>query len=258
MVQQSKTFMFLLPKLNNKSPPDVSSLDTHLKDKVVVVTGASRGLGKCISKELIDSGTLLALCSRNLTDLNKEFTTDSQDQVMLRSVDICQPVQTQKFINDVAIKFGRIDVLINNAGTFLEKPLENVSEEEYDRIFDTNLKGAFFMSKAVIPPMKSQRNGTIINIGSKISHNTNISPGKTLYAATKYALEGFSFALARELKSFGIRVTCLMPGTLQTFMSFNSHRFLSPRTLSQIIKIIIAFDQVDFESLVIKSAKQSI
>jgi len=106
--------------------------------------------------------------------------------------------------------------------------------------------------------MKKQKSGTIINIGSKISRNSKVEAKKTLYTLTKYAVEGFSFALNRELRPFGIRVVCLMPGTVNTFFSRKYKDFMSTYDVAEIVNFIIKMDQVDFESVVFKSKRQDI
>src|SRR5438034_6267671 len=141
---------------------------------------------------------------------------------------------------------------------FLHKPVDDVSSAEFDRIVSANIKGMFLMTKEVLPYMKKRREGYIINIGSKISHNTNVAPNKVLYAMTKHAVEGFSFALNKELKSFGVRVTCLMPGTVSTFLSLKSKEFLSPSQIALIVSHIIKMKDIDFESIILKSVKQDI
>ena len=104
--------------------------------------------------------------------------------------------------------------------------------------------------------MKRKKRGCIVNIGSKISRNTLVGANKTLYATTKYAIEGFSFALNRELKLCGIRVACLMPGTVNTFPSLAAKNYLSPYQVAEMIVLIIRSESIDFESVVFKSWRQ--
>ena len=114
------------------------------------------------------------------------------------------------------------------------------------------------MVKAVTPFMKKQKSGLIVNLGSKISHNTNVLPNRVLYTTSKYAIEGFSLALSKELKTFGIRVTCLMPGTIRNFFTIIPKYFLSCQDVGAIILMLIKFKNIDFESLIIKSKFQNL
>ncbi len=231
-----------------------------LENKVVVITGASKGLGKAISDQLILEKCEVVILGRDAGSLEHgggELTT-SANEVLKINCDIKDFNQCHMAIQQAIKKFGKIDVLINNAGVFNEKPLELVTESELNNILDVNLKGTIQMSQACTEVFKKQRFGTIINIGSKITHNTNILPNKTLYAATKYGVEGFSFALNKELKEFGCRAICLMPGTINTFVSLSAGDFLQPSRVAQLVSMIIKFDDLDFEGIVVKSIKQNI
>jgi 3-oxoacyl-[acyl-carrier protein] reductase len=174
------------------------------------------------------------------------------------SGDITNQVEVRKIFDRIKENHKKIDVVINCAGIFSEKPLEKTSVEEFNGVLQTNLIGPFIICQQVIPIMKLSRSGLIINIGSKISHNTNLKPNKVVYSSTKYAIEGFSFALSKELKSFGIRVCCLMPGTINTFISRNSKNFMSPYDVAHLIKTIIKLKDLDFESVIFKSLTQEL
>lgn len=229
-----------------------------LKRKVIVVTGAGKGIGRATAEVLLNNGAVLVLVSRSKKDLVKITQRYPKSRSVLFEGDVANQQDVKKVSELVEAKFGKIDVLINNAGVFLDKPLDEISTFEFTRLFDVNLKGVFLMTNTFLPMMKKQQKGFIINIGSKISHNTNVVPNKVLYATAKYALEGFSFALNKELKRFGIRVSCLMPGTVNTFFSFKSGNFLSPYQIGQIILMMILNEGIDFEGLIIKSVKQDI
>ncbi len=231
-----------------------------LENKVIVITGASKGLGKAISEQLTLEKCKVVMLGRDVEAANKESGEEStgSDEQFRINCDVKDFDQCHKAIKKTIEKFGKVDVLINNAGVFNEKPLELVTESELNTILDVNLKGTIQMAQACAEVFKKQRHGTIINIGSKISHNTNILPNKTLYAATKYGVEGFSFALNKELKEFGCRVICLMPGTINTFLSLSAGDFMQPSRIAQLVAMIIKFDDLDFEGIVVKSIKQNI
>ena len=249
MINQLKDFVFSL--LNRQTINLVS--DESLKDQVIIISGASKGIGKDVAKVLYEQDANLALFSRNLAELKKVFADFDNNKIMLLKADVSSYKDIVNVVDKTIKKFGKIDVLINNAGLFKGDYLENISEENWDKLISINIKGVFLISKAVIPFMKSRKAGLIINIGSRISHNTNIQAKKVLYATTKFAVEGFSRALNNELKPWGIKVTCLMPGTVNTFRSLQPQKYLSPYTIGQIISSIIKLEDVDFESIVLKS-----
>lgn len=221
--------------------PFIETTDT-LAGKVIIVTGGTQGIGAATVNLLQKKGAVVIPLSRS-----SEI-----------SVDVTDFSSCQEAVKKVIEKFGRIDVLVNNAGMFLSKSLQSTSPKEFNQVMSVNLNGVFNMSKAVVTHMKDQKSGLIINIGSKISHNTNVSPNKVTYATSKYAVEGFSFALNRELKQFGIRVTCLMPATVATFVSRQASKYLSPYDVANLIKFVIDSEHIDFESIVFKSQKQDI
>lgn len=223
-------------------PTITSPFTKDLTGCVIVITGGSRGLGAAMSTILSREGATVIELSRS-----GENSTDITDEA-----------QVQEAISHILKSHGHIDVLINNAGQNVHKPLDQCTGADFESIIGTNVKGAFLMSKAVIPIMRKQKSGLIINIGSKISHNTNVGPGKVLYTTSKYAIEGFSLALSKELKKHGIRVTCLMLGTINTFVSLKSKDFLSPHNVGYVVSMIIKNTQIDFESILMKSAKQDI
>lgn len=226
-----------------------SPFTKDLFGKVVVITGGSQGIGKAISRILLREGATIINLSRSMNDTNSSFAIKT---------DVTSRKEVEVAVHKIINKYGRIDVLINCAGLFSNKEIESTSEDEFDKLIDTNLKGVFLMSKTVIPYMKQRRNGLIINIGSKISHNTNVTPKKVLYATSKYAVEGFSLALSKELMPSGIRVTCLMPGTVNTFVSMRSKQFLAPENIGFLVSVIIKCEDIDFESVIFRSKDQKI
>lgn len=230
----------------------------ELKDKTVLITGANKGVGLEIFKELNKNSCKTAVFVRNKEKFLDAIKDEQTNEYIVLEGDVRNFDQCAAAVSQTIEKFSKIDVLINNAGIFVEKPLEEVKKDELDAIIETNLTGVIQMSMAVAKYIKQQKSGTIVNIGSKISHNTQVAPNKSLYAATKYGVEGFSFALNRELKEYGARCICVMPGTISTFLSTKSGNYMAPQRVAQIIEQIIKFEDVDFEGLVFKSIHQDI
>lgn len=237
----------IVSKVLNIDPGLVKGSD--LSGDVVVITGGTGGLGKGIVRVLSNEGaTVCVVSASSSTDINNcTFKADVRSENQVNEV-----------IEKIVKNFGKIDVLINCAGVYSGKPYEECTEKDYENVMDINLKGIFLTTRAVLPVMKKQKSGFIINVGSKISHNTNLSSNQVLYATSKYAVEGMSFALNKELKDFGIRVSCLMPGTISTYPTLKADNLLSSYEIGNLISMMIKFKNIDFESLVFKSIRQDI
>lgn len=229
-----------------------------LSSSVIVISGASEGLGYEVGKYLVGEGATVIFLSRNILSKTSKFENLPKNKYKLIECDITNFIEISNVVDAVQNEYGRIDVLINNAGVFERQKFDILESTDIDKSIKTNINGCVYFSRAVVPIMKKQKSGLIINLGSKISHNTAIESGKVLYATTKYAIEGFSFALNKELKPYGVRVTCLMPGTINTFISRKSGNYLSPGRIAQLISMIISFDDVDFEGVIVKSVNQDI
>lgn len=230
-----------------------------LRGCVAVISGGSKGIGKAIAQALYNDGAMVIILARNKESFDKAFKNFSPQRIAFYSVDITDEFAVQHAVANIVRKHKKIDVLVNNAGMFIqEKFIEDVSLEEFRETMLTNLEGMFLLTRAIVPYMKKQKDGTIINIGSKISHNTNVEPKKIAYTTSKYAVEGFSLALRKEVKQFGIRVTCIMPGTARTFVSFKSKEYLSPLSIGFLVATIAKSKDVDFESVIISSKEQNL
>jgi len=189
-----------------------------LKGKVSVVTGASVGLGRAFARKLIARGTKVYGLARRMDKL-VALRDELGDGFVPIQCDVTDESQVNQIFADLSETPGRIDVLINNAGLGRFGPLKSLSSEQWSLQIDTNLSGVFFCTRAVIPLMQAQNaqsgfGGHIINIASiaGIIGNANISA----YNATKFGLRGFSEALMKELRTDGIKVTSVCPGSVQT------------------------------------------
>jgi 3-oxoacyl-[acyl-carrier protein] reductase len=190
-----------------------------MRKKVAIVTGGSKGIGKAIALSLAGANFNLIINSRNdkeIRDAAGEISKITGKYVLPLHADVTSHSDVKKVVNTAIEKFDRIDVLVNNAGMALERSLVETTDEEWNQIIDTNLKGAFLFSKEVLPHMIAKRSGSIINISS--------GAGKTgfaqlsAYCASKFGVIGLTESLAEEVSNYGIRVIAICPGAVATKM----------------------------------------
>lgn len=182
-----------------------------LAGQVVVVTGASRGLGKAIAEAFAAEGAQLVLGARTLPEL--EEVARSLGALAVQT-DVREPREVYALVDAAVAEFGRLDVMVNNAGLAIYGPFQDVSEDDFDLMVATNLKGCFFGSQAAFQVMKAQHNGLIINISS-IAGKLHL-PNESAYNATKWAVNGFTGTLRLEAEQYGVKVTCVCPGGIAT------------------------------------------
>jgi NAD(P)-dependent dehydrogenase (short-subunit alcohol dehydrogenase family) len=190
-----------------------------LADRVAVITGASRGLGKAIALSLGSYGASLALVSRDLTALNAvaEQARGAEAEAETFQADVADEKQVRRVEHEILSRFGRVDILVNNAGTNTRKPMEELSLEEWNNVLATNLTSAFLMCRSFVPQMRGRGYGRIINLTSIMSHIS--MAGRSAYSASKAGLLGFTKALALELAAEGITVVAISPGPFATEMN---------------------------------------
>ena len=192
---------------------------SHFKDKVVVVTGSTRGIGKEIAMIFAGQGAVAIILGRN-----EEMAAQVCDEIIQRglksesfSCDVTSFENVQEIINKVLDKYGRIDILVNNAGITKDNLLLRMSESDWDDVINVNLKGVFNCTKVVAKAMLKAKSGKIINISSIIGILGNA--GQANYAATKAGIIGFTKSVARELASRGITANAIAPGYIKTDMT---------------------------------------
>jgi 3-oxoacyl-[acyl-carrier protein] reductase len=190
---------------------------TELKGKVALVTGAAKGIGKAAAVRLAEEGVNVAINynsskqeAEDTVKLLKGFGIDS----ISCQADVGNLDQVTKMVDDVTEQFGQIDILVNNAGIIDDGLLLRMSDEAWARVINTNLNGTFYCSRAVLRTMVRSRWGRIINIGSVVGLRGNI--GQTNYTASKAAINGFTFALAKEVATRNITVNTITPGYIHT------------------------------------------
>ena len=185
-----------------------------LENKVAVVTGAGRGIGKAVAARLAAEGAKVACCGRTLVNVE---ATAGETAGKAYAVDVADSKQVSETCEKILKDFGRVDVLVNNAGVTRDQLLMRMSDEDWDTVLDTNLKGAFNFTKALTRSFLKQRGGRIVNISSIIGLTGNA--GQTNYAASKAGLIGFTKSVARELASRGITANAVAPGFIVTDMT---------------------------------------
>jgi NAD(P)-dependent dehydrogenase (short-subunit alcohol dehydrogenase family) len=190
--------------------------------KTWFVTGASKGLGLSLVNQLLNKGFNVAATSRSITDLTK--VVGEHPNFLPLSVNIKAEDSVANAIDQTISRFGRIDVVVNNAGYGLTGSLEELSDEEARENFDVNVFGSLNVIRAVMPHLRAQQSGHIFNVSS-IGGFTGNFPGFGIYCATKFAVQGFTESLGAEVKSFGIKATIVSPGYFRT-------NFLMPDSLS--------------------------
>jgi 3-oxoacyl-[acyl-carrier protein] reductase len=191
-----------------------------LKDRVAIITGAARGIGKAIALTFVREGAKIVLVDvdkERLETLKNEIEKNRRE-VMTLSCDITKSPEVQAMVNQVKRAFGRIDILVNNAGIIRRGTIETVTEEDWDRVIEVNLKGTFNCCKAVVDIMKKQSYGKIVNVSSIAGKMGDITsaPG---YGPSKAGVDALTKTLARQLAPYGINVNAVSPHAIETEMS---------------------------------------
>lgn len=191
--------------------------------KVAIVTGGASGIGRAIALDLAESGAKVVIADRAL-DGAEEVAREIQSaggKAIATKTDVTDSKEVEQMVQRTIEKFGKIDILINNAGIIARSSVMDMREEELDRTFDVNLKGVILCSQAVARHMIEQKSGKIVNMGSSLSSRAsvcNLSGGGADYCASKAAVQAFTRTLAMELGPYGINVNAVAPGTTNTPM----------------------------------------
>lgn len=213
-----------------------------LKGRVVLVTGAGRGLGRALVQRLHARGALVAGCSRSGSDLDS-LTLDLngvREPPLLMTADVTDTRSVERWVAAARERWGRVDGLINNASVLGDRePLRDVDVEAWRRVIDANLTGAFIACRAVLPAMRDAGAGSIVNVSSGVGNRPRESWGA--YAVSKWALEAFSWNLALEERSAGIRVNVVDPGAMRTEMRHAAYPSEDPTTLPAPIDVTDVF-----------------
>jgi len=189
-------------------------MNSEIEGKVVVITGASSGLGEATARHLARHGAKLVLGARRLERLQALAAELSLGNDAVVQTDVTQYEQVKRLVDRAVQAHGRIDVILNNAGLMPHSPLERGKVQDWDRMIDVNVKGVLYGIAAALPHMKAQKSGHIINVSSVAGHK--VRPGSAVYSATKTAVRVISEGLRQEVKPYNIRTTVISPGAVAT------------------------------------------
>jgi 3-oxoacyl-[acyl-carrier protein] reductase len=226
---------------------------TPLSGQVAVVTGAGRGIGAAIAHKLAAMGATVVLCGRTLKLLE---TTASAlgGKAHALACDVTNPGSVQALAAAVAQTFGRVDILINNAGVgSFAAPLHEMTPEAWEKVLNTNLRGVFYCVRSFAPMMIKAATGHIVNISSLAGKNA--LPNGAAYAASKWGLNGLSYSIAEELRGHGVRVSVVCPGSVDTELSPHTgkdpNKMLKPDDVAHVVAMLVTQAPQSFASEVL-------
>ncbi|RZM11846.1 MAG: SDR family oxidoreductase [Pedobacter sp.] len=188
----------------------------NVKGKVIVITGASSGMGEAAAKHLAQLGAKVILGARRIDKIVKlaKEISDNGGNALALATDVTKPDEVNRLVDIAVDKFGRVDVIVNNAGIMPLSPIDRLKVEEWDQMVDVNIKGVLHGIAAVLPHMKKQKSGHIINTASVAAHK--VFSGSAVYSATKFAVRALTEGLRMELKPYNVRSTVISPGAVKT------------------------------------------
>lgn len=191
-------------------------MSENITGKVIVITGASSGMGAAAARHLAAKGASVVLGARRTERIETlvDEITKADGKATAVTTDVTKRDEVKKLVDRAVKTYGRIDVLINNAGVMPLSPLERLKVDEWDQMIDVNLKGVLYGIAAALPHMKEQKSGHIINLSSVAGHK--LFGGSAVYSATKFGVRAISEGLRQEVKPYNIRTTIVSPGAVKT------------------------------------------
>ena len=228
----------------------------NLSGSVAVVTGAGRGIGAAIGKRLARMGATAALTARDEARLNAvaEEIRSAGGRAEVASFDLLDEAAITGFAKSIRQRHGRCDILVNNAGVGrIGRPLHEMDPKDWDEVMRTNLRAPYLMIRAFAPMMIAARTGHIVNISSLAGHNP-LKNGAA-YAASKWGLNGLTYSVAEELREYGIRVSVIAPGSVNTGFSVsggkNPDKRLQPEDVAHVVAMLVTQAPQSFVSEVL-------
>ncbi|HEV8283879.1 MAG TPA: SDR family oxidoreductase [Chitinophagaceae bacterium] len=191
-------------------------MNNNIEGKVVVITGASSGLGEAAARHLSEHGAIVVLGARRVDRIQAlaEELSKNGGKALAIATDVTRVEQVKALVDAAVQTYGRIDVIINNAGLMPQSPLDRYKIDEWNQMIDVNIKGVLYGIAAALPYMKEQKSGHIINVSSVAGHK--VRAGGAVYAATKHAVRVISEGLREEVKPYNLRTTIISPGAVDT------------------------------------------
>jgi len=243
----------------------------NIAGKVVVITGASSGLGEAAAKALSAEGAIVVLGARRsdrIEALAKELTGKGAKALAI-TTDVTKVAQVKHLVDETVKQFGRVDIIINNAGLMPQSLLSRLRVDDWDQMIDVNIKGVLYGIAAVLPYMEKQKSGHIINVSSVAGHR--VRAGGTVYSATKHAVRVISEGLRQEVKPYNIRTTIISPGAVDTelpntitepdtaeaILKFYKDFAISPDAFAQAVLYAVSQpEDVDINEILFRPTKQ--
>ena len=227
----------------NKSIDSSTPRAARLSGAVALVTGGSRGIGRAIALRLADLGASVAICGRNEHALRGTETELKKYRlpVLAQVADVSRSSDVASLVEKIEASLGSVTILVNNAGIGLFGPAHEKTEDDWNRVLNTNLKSVFLVSRAVIPSMIRSGSGDIINISSLAGRNAFAGGG--VYCASKWGVQGLSACMAEDLRDHGIRVSVICPGSVATEFSSrpakDASKALIPDDVAHAVEMIV-------------------
>ena len=226
------------------------------KGKTAIVTGSTKGIGRAIAEALLGAGMNVCVSARKIEEIERtvrELEDVGEGGVTGAACDVRDYEEVRALFEHAVAEFGGVDVLVNNAGVGIYKPVEEISPEEFRAVLETNLFGVFYCTHEAIPLMKQRGGGYIVNISSLAG--TNAHPRMAAYNASKFGLNGFSEALMQEVRHDGIKVSYVMPGSVNTefggdTVSAEKSWQLQPGDVARVVTDLLAHDERSLPSRV--------
>lgn len=220
-----------------------------LQGQVAIVTGAGRGIGRAAARQLADAGAAVVLAARSAAELatleaeiRRQHADRAPQPALAVACDVGDEARVQALVARALATYGRIDILVNNAGFSRQRPIDEIPLDEWQTALTVNTTGTFLCTRAVLPTMKAQGGGKIINVVSGAGKRGSVRRGA--YAAAKFGVIGFSQSLQLEVKEHGITVCCVCPGPVDTEMRATNNpgedraKLLTPDDLAEVIVFI--------------------
>lgn len=223
-----------------RSAMPIASSGVGIAGKVVVITGGSSGLGEATARHLAALGASIVLGARRvnkLEDISREITESTGSKVIIQQTDVTKKEDVQSLIDAAVSQFGRVDVLINNAGLMAIAPLSEGKVDEWEKMIDINIKGVLYGIAAALPLFQKQGSGHFINISS-VAGRKVFGPGGAVYSGTKFAVRAISEGLRQEVKG-AVRTTLILPGAIDTDLKHGSSHEESARSVQDFYKVAI-------------------